>query len=165
MWKSTKWTSPASLDPKLLLQGDARHVRTAGMVVGVVVVLSLVTSMTDRRPSNDDPDGTAADVMKQALKWSDTAAQDNDVLMRWQHLSLAKAYLNVARHIASDVAIERASRTNVRALSRRVDEEMQATVSSLYRTCSKLRPSIQLPKSAALPGEAEGLQPRRVTWM
>ena len=134
-----------------------------------MVALSLITSMADRRGGGEDPDGVAADVVRQAVKWADTAAQDKDVLTRWQHLSLAKAYLNVGRHVASDATLERVSRTHVRALARRVDSELQETMSALYRTCSKLRPSIQLPRATMLPGERDdGLgaaHARRVTWM
>jgi len=143
--------------------------RAAATVVAAVVALSLITSMADRRGGGEDPDGVAADVVRQAVKWADTAAQDKDVLTRWQHLSLAKAYLNVGRHVASDATLERVSRTHVRALARRVDSELQETMSALYRTCSKLRPSIQLPRATMLPGERDdGLgaaHARRVTWM
>ena len=83
------------------------------------------------------------------------------MLTRWQHLSLARAYLNVARHIASDTVIEQTSRVHVRALSKRIESEIQNATSGIHKQCHKLKPQLQVGKQT-LPGDKE--PPKRVTW-
>jgi hypothetical protein len=135
--------------------------RASAVVTSCVVSLAALSSMIDRRPPTDDPEGTAADVVRQSVQWSQTAAQDTDPLTRLQHLALAKAYLNVGRHVASDATLQRAANRDVRAMTKQVDAELQAVVAQLHRACPKLKPAIHLPRTADLPGE----RPKRVTWM
>ena len=136
--------------------------RASLLITAIVFVICIASTISDRR-ATDDPDGIAGDVMRQALHWTATAAQDTDPMTRWQHLALAKAYINVARQVASDVSIERASGRNVRSLSKRVEQEMQSSVSVIHKLCHKLKPQIQLSKSSGLPGD-DTVQSKRVTW-
>lgn len=141
-------------------------VRVAASVVAVVLVFSMIANASDRR-AHDDPDGLAADIVRQSIQWLDMAAQDTDPMTRWQHLALAKAYLNVARNIASDATIERATQAHVRALSKRIEAEMHNSVQMIHKLCHKLKPQVQIQRGATLPGEegAAGGEKKRVTWM
>ena len=106
----------------------------------------------------------AADATRQAVQLLQTARQDSHPLTKWQHATMAQAYLNVARRLAPESTIERATRTHVRALSRRIDAELQTASSAVYRTCGKLKPSDD---DNDLPGDeaaAPMRRSRRQTW-
>lgn len=143
--------------------------KSAVIVSGMVVMMSFASNVSDKR-SGEDNGSITSDLVKQAMQWLDAALQDTDPLTRWQHLSYAKAYMNVCRHIASDAAIERASRTHVRAIVKRIDKELQITTASIHKSCHKLRPQIKLPKTQHLPGDEdaeqeEGRAAKRATWI
>ena len=140
------WNSIAS--------SSSKYVRSALLVTGVFLAICILASLSDRR-TTDDPGRLSKDLMTQTYAWMDAAAQDGDPLTRWQHLSLAKSYLTVCRHVASDASIERASRTHVRALAKRVESELQKSTAQIHKTCNKLRPNVQVPRDT-LPGLATG---------
>ena len=131
-------------------------IKCATMVVACVGLLAFSAQTSDRR-AKDDPHGPTAELIDQATKWMNMASQDKDPLTRWQHLSYARAYLNVARHLASDAVIESASHIHVRAMSKRIDTELQNAIRTIHKSCHKLRPNVQLSKEdhVMLPGDAE----------
>lgn len=133
-----------------------RHVmiKCATAVVACVGLIAFSAHASDRR-AHDDPNGPTAELVEQAMKWLNMASQDKDPLTRWQHLSYARAYLNVARHLASDAVIESASHVHVRAMSKRIDTELQNAIGNIHKSCHKLRPNVQLSKDdhIVLPGD------------
>lgn len=117
-----------------------RTLRSAGLVtLGVIGVAALSPGSGGASERSTDKGG-AADAVRQALRWLQTSQQDTHALTQWQHAALAQAYLNVARRMASDATIERSTRTHVRALSKRIDVQLQKSMSAVYKQCSKLKP-------------------------
>ena len=127
----------------------------------MISLISIAGHFSDRKAS-DNTDGSISDVVKQCMKWLSISAQDMDPLIKMQHLALAKSYLNVARHIASDTVIEQTSRVHVRAISKRIDTEMQNITVLIHKQCPKMKPNVQLSKQT-LPGDKE--RTKQVTWM
>jgi hypothetical protein len=123
-----------------------------GAVVAVVLVLS-VGAHSVGAPSASAP-SVADDVAQQSARWHHMATQDADPLVKYHHLLMAEAYLNVARRIASDDAIRRAARVEPRVMLKRIDTAVQSVERQLASRCAKGA----APSGAAAPS-------RRASWI
>ena len=105
----------------------------------LLTILIIVALNIAEKQADDDPEGVAGDSMTQSLKWQRLAMQDSDVLTRFRHLLLAQAYLNVARHFATDECIERTSRVHVRAMCTKIDKDVMSTSKQLHSRCANVK--------------------------
>lgn len=96
----------------------------AALVTAALVVGSLVAR------GAADPDAprldAAADLAHRAVQWRATAEEDVDPLARLQHAAAALAYLQSARALARDDALERALGVDVSRLARRMERAVAA---------------------------------------
>ena len=100
---------------------------TAAAVTAGLVIVSLATRHTGDADATTT--GAAADLVYAALQWRETAVQDTDPALRLQHSAAASAYMQAARMIARDEALEQAVGVSVarlaRSMERRVVEARQ----------------------------------------
>lgn len=83
-------------------------------------VLILVLKVCDQR-DNSDGMKLARSLLDQSSKWYSISLQDKQAFFSFQHANYAIAYLNAARHIASDVMLERMSGTDIHKLYNKME--------------------------------------------
>ena len=93
----------------------------ATVTLGLVAV-SLATRCTGEADATTT--GAASDLVYAALQWRETALQDTDPALRLQHSAAAAAFMQAARMIARDEALEQAVGVSVSRLARSMDRRV-----------------------------------------
>ena len=106
-----------------------------------VVFMCLVILIKALEPymKKSDNDGLAKAMLAQTVKWLSHSLQDKNASTSLQHATYAMAYLNAARHVASDTVLERLSGLDIHKLNRSIDIQQQAKAKDLNKQCPKLR--------------------------
>ena len=115
------------------LMKDSVRVSVAFMCL-VVVIKAIEPHM-----KRSDNDGLAKAMLAQTVKWLSLSSQDKNASTSLQHATYAMAYLNAARHVASDTVLERLSGLDIHKLSRSIDVQQQAKAKDLNKQCPKLK--------------------------
>lgn len=103
-----------------------RHLLKVAGAVTATLACTVVALGIAERCMHQDPNGAIAETIEQCKRWLSVAEQDSDVLLRYQHVVLALAYLNVARHLASDDVIAQVTHVHVRVLAKTIETQAQA---------------------------------------
>lgn len=113
--------------------GEFPSVAKSALVVTTTCVLLTVLFAFSTKSTSDDPRGVPADLLTQSKQWFEMAKQDSDPTVSYQHAVLSQSFINVARHLASDDEIDRATGLNVRSYTKKVDELVQTLRSHIGR--------------------------------
>jgi len=114
--------------------GDALKI-TSGMII-ILILVRLTEPYISRMSSTED---ISQSFMDQSMRWYATSMQDKQPGFALQHITYALAYLNAARHISTDTAIERRCGTDVQAFYTAVDTQHRATMRDLGKQCPKMK--------------------------
>ena len=79
-------------------------------------------------------------LIRDAVHWNTTSAQDANPLLALMHSTYAIAYLNTARHMVSDSDIERVMGVQPRELMFELQGHNDALVQKLVAACPSLKP-------------------------
>ena len=101
--------------------------KTCVVVVGVLLVIVLLSMLA--RPTQYS--SSLKELVRQSAQLYETAKQDKDPALALQHASEALAILSVARHLAADTAIEKASGVKVHELAGSIAGLQAACVASI----------------------------------
>ena len=113
--------------------------------VASTAFMLLLCVVCGRRSSRDElPDDVCESVVRLAVAAQNAAQNTQDSLVRWQELATARAYIAVARQLASDAALERASRIHVRELQRRIASELQQATVAIHNACPRMKPVVRV---------------------
>lgn len=99
----------------------------------------IVITAVEPHLKRSEHDGLAKAMLAQTVKWLALSSQDKNASSGLQHATYAMAYLNAARHVASDTVLERLSGIDIHKLSRSIDMQQQARSNDLNKQCPKLR--------------------------
>lgn len=103
-----------------------------------VVVMWTVSSNKTTRTALDSR--AIKDLVKSASQWNSRAAQDTNVLIGLMNANYAMAYLNVARSIGSDAAIEEHAGVAVDELIKDLETTQTYAIQRLTSTCPSATP-------------------------
>ncbi len=99
---------------------------TLYVTLGCLVFLSLMKMMEGSSHTSDA--SIAKVLLEQAAKWYKISLQDNQNLYSMQHANYSVAYLNAARHIASDTTLERLSGLDIHKLFKKIDDHQRSVM-------------------------------------
>lgn len=77
------------------------------------------------------------DLVKSVQQYVDMAAQDTSSVMALMHANYARAYLNAARTLATDVEIEHVAGRSFDAFLKQVDQTEATVLSRMQSVCKK----------------------------
>jgi len=121
---------------------DTELIKASGLVVGAIAVGCVMLNASEHHMQHTSTDALE-DTMSQCDKFHMQSEQDTNSTLKYEHLVQAQAYLNVARRMASDATIEQHTRKNVRALSRKIESEIQVTHAQMLPKVSKNKSSFK----------------------
>lgn len=116
----------------------------AAVVAAGVVVLAIVSRLAGSGRStahNATQLRVARRLVQQAMRWHEASDQDSNPLFAARHASYAVAYLNAARALLPDVALEQCTRVDVHALIGKLEVAEQARARALTERCPRANPS------------------------
>ena len=116
--------------------------RTAAVVVCVLLVVAVLSRvLTGRtRTGSRETQAKAVDLMRQSLRWHAMSMQDTNPVFGMRHSNYATAYLEAARHLLSDEAIQRTVHKNVHVLKQNITKQQEHMVGLLGKQCPKILP-------------------------
>jgi hypothetical protein len=125
-------------------------VKTAGVVIGVVGILSLLSKTTRKSP------GYAPDyikhiqrLVKQSMQFRESSAACSQPLVALQHSTLALAYARVAKSLSVKPGdVNKIGKVNVTQLIRILEDEQEARLKAVRHQCPALRKGSLGPTSA-----------------
>ena len=97
-----------------------------------ILLICLAANISDRCAA-ESANHVGGAMAHQAMRWHDVSRQDRDAVVRLQHLSMSRAYVQAAQSVASDVSIERAS--HIRSITRAIDTDIVTTTQLLKKQC------------------------------
>jgi hypothetical protein len=100
-----------------------------------VALLGFVVLWAISRPSQSS-DRHVRDLVKSAHMYSATAVQDTNPVFALMHANYARAYLNVARTIASDAQVEAAAGQTLEKFVASIDETENQMVTRMNSVCT-----------------------------
>ena len=89
------------------------------VIAGCFIFVILLKFCEQRTSSNQD-EHIAHAFVDQANKWYNVSLQDKQSVYIVQHANYAIAYLNAARHMASDTTLERMTGLDIHKLYRKI---------------------------------------------
>ena len=116
--------------------------RVALIVLGIVLFLSLLSKWTFDA-GRTYPRYTVRRVkslIRDAIHWNATSAQDANPLLALVHATYSLAYLNTARHMVSDKDIERMMGVQPRELMFELQQHQDRVMQKVVAKCPKLKP-------------------------
>ena len=102
------------------------------VTLGCLVLLSLMKMMESTSHTSDV--SVAKVLLEQAAKWYKISLQDTENIYSMQHANYSVAYLNAARHIASDTTLERLSGLDIHKLFKKIDEHQRSVMMKDFNT-------------------------------
>lgn len=99
------------------------------VISGFFIILVLIKFLEQRSRGHDE--NIASSFVDQANKWYSMSLQDKQSMYSLQHVDYAIAYLNAARHIASDTSLERSTGLDIHKFYRKVNEHQRNIVKDL----------------------------------
>lgn len=133
-----------------------RHAReyqrdAAVVTVGVLTATVLLKAIEYILPGGAGGKGSdvARALVQQAKQWYMTSLQDRNAQLRYQHITIASAYLEAARRISSDRVIENASRIDVHELQTSIQAQLHSSSKDMAKKCPNLRVSAPPSSKAA----------------
>ena len=81
----------------------------------------------------------AKSLMEQTIKWYKLIEQDTNTVVIYQHSNYASAYLNAARHVLNDQALERICGVNIHKLYRTIDNHQRSSSKDLTKNIPKAK--------------------------
>ena len=110
--------------------------KMTGGLVAVLVLLKLSEPYVASIASHDEMSFSFLD---QSARYYATSMQDRQPLFALQHVTYALAYLNAARHMSNDSALEHRSGMDIQAFQVAVDTQRRATMRDAGKLCPKAR--------------------------
>ena len=119
------------------------HLFWGATIVGTVAGISVITRVVNSNPGRaHSPDlllrGGA--LMKQAFEWHAQSQQDTDPLFAMRHSDYALAYLNAARSILPDHALQRLSGIDVHDTVVALEAHQNAHTGTMSKICPPSNP-------------------------
>jgi hypothetical protein len=105
----------------------------------LILIILNATMGADRGGGWRGSKRAARALTREAARFATTADQDTSPLMAVLHMTYANAYLNAARQVGSDAALERACGVHVGELMNEIEDKQEAAVAQLTARCPKLR--------------------------
>ena len=102
------------------------------VTLGFLILLSLMKMMESTTHTSDV--SVAKILLEQAAKWYKISLQDTQNIYSMQHANYSVAYLNAARHIASDTTLERISGLDIHKLFKKIDEHQRSVMMKDFNT-------------------------------
>ena len=96
-------------------------------IIGVCLVLVALSMLSRPSPMTS----SLKELIRQSAQLYETSRQDKDTALALQHSSEALAILSVARHLAADVAIEKASGIKVGELASAIASYQASCVAAI----------------------------------
>ena len=116
------------------------------VLIGCFVLFSF-TSLLESK-TNDKESSHAKTLVEQANKWYEISNQDKQSIYTLQHSNYAVAYLQAARHFASDTSLERSSGHDIHLLYRKIDEKQkQAQKDLMNKSSNKEKKTMHAPSA------------------
>ena len=109
-----------------------------GSVTGVALLSRLLH--TGARTVTKEVHSKAVLLMKQALRWHAMSLQDKNPVFGMRHANYASAYLEAARSLVSDEAIQRSTSKNVQHLKQSIEKQQERMVAAMGKSCPALLP-------------------------
>ena len=78
-------------------------------------------------------------LLRASQRWLEVSMQDQNALVRWEHLVMARTCLDEARRVLPDALLQREASADVHALSMRIDDSTERATSTFMSRCPKLR--------------------------
>lgn len=88
---------------------------------GLTVIVLIIKCLEPNEMYSDS--SIAQSLVQQASKWHAMSIQDKQLIYATQHINYAVAYLNAARHAASDSALERLTGIDLHKLYKSIDDQ------------------------------------------
>lgn len=99
------------------------------VIAGFFIIAVLMKFVEQKSGGHDE--NMASTFVDQANKWYSMSLQDKQSVYSMQHVDYAIAYLNAARHIASDTSLERSTGLDIHKVYRKVNEHQRKIVKEL----------------------------------
>lgn len=99
----------------------------------IVVTLCVVFAQNEHYTQIKNP---IKQLMQQAIRWKETAAQDGNPVTAFTHTNFAIAYLNAARLVSNDKDIEKETSVHVQEMLAKLDEQQARIIQQLHGQCS-----------------------------
>ncbi len=93
-------------------------------------ILAVILKFVEQKSRGHDED-IASSFIDQANKWYNMSLQDKQSVYGMQHVDYAIAYLNAARHIASDTSLERSTGLDIHKVYRKISDHQRNIVREL----------------------------------
>ena len=108
-----------------MIQSYLSHKDVSNIVISTVslVTIIILCKLCEAKDTPSDPD-ISKSLLEQSYKWYLLSEQDTDNMTTFKHCNFAVAYLNAARHSASDTELERSTKINVHKYSKKLHEKM-----------------------------------------
>jgi hypothetical protein len=118
------------------------QLKTTLLVMGCIFLLACLSKWTEHTQPKQSKQMTRQlkRVMSQASKWHTTSRQDMDPVINLIHADYALAYANVARSLASEVALEKTSGIKIRDFVYQLESDQKKAVQNLVSQCPSLKP-------------------------
>ena len=114
------------------------HLKNCSFVTCIVVIISIILKIVNSQLDKDVVFSNGVSLLKQSMKWLDLSKQDGSFETSYQHANYAIAYLQAARHVASDTILEQGSGVDVHKYSKTVDSHQRSVFKKISKQSSKI---------------------------
>ena len=104
-------------------------------------VLIVVLKLIEPRAFHSNPT-FARTLVEQSLKWHALSEQDRQPIVAMQHANYAMAYINAARHLESDVNLERLTKRDMYQLVKELEARQRSTTKDLATKQGGTKPKV-----------------------
>lgn len=108
---------------------------TGGIIIAVIIVTLCFVLARNGGP-HTQMKNPLKQLVQQAIRWKETAAQDGNPVTAFTHTNFAIAYLNASRLISSDKDIEQETSVHVQEMLAKLDEQQAQIIQQLHGQCS-----------------------------
>lgn len=120
------------------LETTDANVNTVIRITGAVVAFLLLSKLMEPIIGQSTSVDMARELLGQSTRFYAASVQDGEAVFALQHISHARAYLNAARQLVSDAALERSSGIDIHVFQAAIEKQHKAVLAKLAKTCPKL---------------------------
>jgi hypothetical protein len=112
----------------------------AGAAFGIMLVLVVLNSTmgANRGSGWRNQSRAAKTLIREAAQYTTVADQDTSALLALMHTTYATAYLNAARQLGNDGALEKVSGVHVGELMAMIQDKQQNSVANVIARCPEM---------------------------
>ena len=120
-------------------------IRSTIIVLILVVCLNAIDPFIVNSTSKEHEIGQ--NMLENANEWYNLSLQDQNIQIKYRHISLASAYLNAARYVVDDATLGRLTKIDVHELHKAIDDKQKVYSKEMTRKCPKLKETPIVPSS------------------